>query len=270
MDQINTKQEENIFQWVFQRVFFYVSTGRLPEWPFRYMWAKRPLFVFMDTFPEDPIRITALFIKLIFRQMGIDQFVLLARAPGMLKDAVNACRSAGLKPFLLFGTLRGFILKNDFLPRTCDLDFGLLEKDYDKRGLLIKCMLDKGYRIGINAEYELLFHSNESHLLMIDFFNVYEKNDETVISTGFAENKKLVSNHFPAGLFEHFRMVGFYRVKVLVPVLSKEFIKLHYGPWSRDFINKRHHIEGRTNVRLEDKFYKPMGLSGALINFSSA
>lgn len=201
--------------------------------------------------------------------MGIDQFILLARAPGMLKDAVNACNSAGLKPFLLFGTLRGFILKNDFLPHTCDLDFGLSEKDYDKRGLLIKSMLEKGYRIGINAEYELLFYFHESPLLMVDFFNVYEKNNETVISTGFAENKKLVSNHYPAKLFQQFRMIDFYRVKVLVPVRSKEFINLHYGQWAKDFIHKRHHIDGRTNVQLEDKFNKPLNLSQEPHNYST-
>src|SRR3989344_1016254 len=136
----------------------------------------RPLLkLLLKVFSENPGRAIRFFPKLVRQEISGDGFVLQVCGPKVFNDALEATQGIGLKPFLIFGTLRGFVLIGDFLPRSEDVDFGLLDEDFKKKQLVKDVLLKKGYKHCIDDDYQLqLVHPRFSDLV-IDFFRVYKK-----------------------------------------------------------------------------------------------
>src|SRR4051812_34124377 len=91
------------------------------RWPSNFLWVK----ILLKTAPQHPIRVMKLFFKLLLKEISVQNFSLHAFGPTMVKDVVKCAEIANIKPFLFFGTLRGFVLLQDILPFSGDIDFAL-------------------------------------------------------------------------------------------------------------------------------------------------
>lgn len=232
------KSNTNFLKWVFERISFYVRNQKLPSWPYRYRSKLNSLELFIKCVRENPIRALRFCAKFFYQRKG---FILLIFGPRVLKDTVLICDSLGLKPFLLFGTLRGYMIRKDFLSKNCsgDMDLGLLEDDYRKAPLIKEAMCQKGYIFCQDNGYELLFVHPQFPSLFIDFFCVYKKDNHTVITTELDLDRKIMyTQYFPLDIFDEFRNMLFHKVKVFVPSKFEQFLLIHYGQQWKDQVKK--------------------------------
>jgi len=242
MDKHKNKYHLYFFCWFFERVLFYVKARKFPPWPSRYNWLREILKTFLLALRENPIRALRFCGKLFLRENSGKGFILLIFGPKALRDTLKACEDIGLKPLLLFGTLRGLVIQNDFLSKVCsgDIDFGLFEEDFQKKHLLKEVLLKKGYQYCCDNDYELVFMHPKFHCLLIDFYRMSKIDGQVMINVGFDDDDdKYLSNlYFPSNIFYELHMVNFQRNKVLVPRDPEKFLLLHYGQQWRDLENK--------------------------------
>ncbi len=209
------------------------------------------LNLFWKTFPENPINAIRFFPKLVRDEISDHGFVLFVCGQKVLEDALEASQGIGLKPFLVLGTLRGFILKKDFLPRSEDIDFGLLSEDFQKKHLIKEILLKKGYKHCIDDAWQLQLVHPKFPDLVIDFFHVYKKNGCMVISGLTDDHKMLTSCYFPPETFYEFCMVDFRLRKVLIPSDPEKFLSVHYGEEWKNPQRKFHYRYERKNMKIE-------------------
>ncbi|HTL46947.1 MAG TPA: LicD family protein [Verrucomicrobiae bacterium] len=183
---------------------------------------------------------------------------LLAHGSSVLEQALRACREAGVRPHLNFGTLLGYRRNKGFIQGDDDLDFGLLASDRPDIPLLIKTMEKAGFRL--KAEHHL-----EGPLAAIgDYCEITFVHQETGVSTDFyfyhAWNQEILYagaaeliGHFHEGLLkftpvEKNKIAGyalsypgdlagkfvpapFLSSEILVPADTDAYLERLYGNW---------------------------------------
>jgi LicD family len=72
-----------------------------------------------------------------------------------LRDFMAASREAGMKPFLMWGTLLGHVREGGILKHDKDIDMGILAADWPKRHMLIEAMQKRGYELRQARQYKI-------------------------------------------------------------------------------------------------------------------
>ena len=197
------------------------------EWPWRYRWI--PIF-FVGLFYNPVVCFKCLW-PLIRGEMFKPAFRLQLFGREMLKDALEACKTAGFAPFLAYGTLLGYYRDHGFIKTDNDIDLGLLEKDADKLPALTAEMIKKGYIVLKRTPTELLFRKKKHHKLLIEFC-IYcpHKNTSNVYHCIHSEEKDELNIHvYPENIFNKLEKARFLNFNVLIPENAEAYLVLTYG-----------------------------------------
>ncbi len=166
-----------------------------------------------------------------------------------LADVQECLEAAGLKPFLVFGTLLGCIREQRFIPGDMDIDLGVLgvpqiqtARDVLSRSGRLKIMRCR-YSNGALTKV-LLRHRNGSRIDLIAF----SKDEHSVSWTSF--NRGIIlSRHYPGSI--RLRRCTFQGVAVYVPEEAEDFLSWHYGDWRHS--DAGYHLITSGPIRSQDQ-----------------
>ena len=241
------KRNLDFFPWFFGRLLFYAKAHKFPGFPWRYRWIK----LFLEVLLENPIRSIKYCREFARGEIEEEGYILVVRGRKLLKDACQVCESIALKPFLIFGTLLGFVRENDFIYHDSDIDLGLLEDDFQKKDLIKEAMLKKGYKVRKVNDYGISFIHPEFPSLTLDFSRVYRENDHMIIAGLNYDQKTLFLHYFPLDIFREYRIVNFQNVKVFVPLEAEKFLTVLYGAWKIP-LKEFDYIYSYKNLKVEE------------------
>ncbi len=212
----------------------------------------RKLFLFAKTFLKDPAKARGIFRYCFNRQITAGGLSLFLYGDKLLKDCVEVCEAAGVKPFLVFGTLLGYVRENNFISHDHDIDLGLLDVDFQKKILIKELLMKKGYRQRLDNPYEFSLIHPEYPFTFIDFWRVFDKDNRTVIGMLSEDGKNtLFSYYFPPDSMSQFQEVNFHNNRVRIPVEPAIFLKACYGEWQVPQKNY-HYIFDSNNMFVND------------------
>ena len=147
-----------------------------------------------------------------------------------LRDFIEACREAGMNPFLMWGTLLGCVREGGFLKHDHDIDVGILARDWPKRNLLIEAMRRRGYGLDEDAcgNYKIRFVGRDLlGYLDVDAFFPWEGK-----MVCFFDHKQ--GKHgawFPLDALSNFRGVTFNGIHASIPDPPERVLETIYGDW---------------------------------------
>lgn len=172
--------------------------------------------------------------------------------PSVLRDTLEACRSLGMKPFLVWGTLLGYYREGRFIAHDKDIDLGLLSEGFTNKARLIRLMKQKGYLVRKEDDYVVSFYRAGFRELHIDLQHFYLKNGQIVFSIAPRQLPGLYSYYFPTEIFSQFRTVPFIDgVDVNIPTQTEAFLTIAYGNW-RIPQKKWHYLHSPRNLMREE------------------
>jgi LicD family protein len=145
-----------------------------------------------------------------------------------LRDFIEASDEAGLNPFLMWGTLLGFVREGGFLKHDRDIDIGILARDWPKRTALIKAMRTRGYRLEFERNYKLRFIGRDllGHL-DVDVFFPWEGKMVCFLDHEIGKH----GAWFPLNAFDNFRSLMFSSTRVSIPDPPEPVLETAYGDW---------------------------------------
>lgn len=184
----------------------------------------------VDGFGRDPLLALRLLLRLKFwDRKAWRQFSLAVHGKDMVADFYAASREVGIRPFLMWGTLLGFVREGALLEHDTDIDAGLLSGDYPKKDELSAAMQRRGYRLTRDVPYKLRFsRPNEVLHLDIDVFYPWQGK---LLSSSVSESGDFHGLWFERDLLERLREADFLGLRVLVPVSAEALLKAIYGSW---------------------------------------
>jgi hypothetical protein len=174
-----------------------------------------------------------------------------------LRDFYEASCEAGVRPFLMWGTLLGCVRERRLLKHDNDIDLGILWTDYAKKERLVASMQRRGYYVPIDSPYKLRFKRPFCRLWIdVDVFYPW---DGKMISC-WCEDGKLLATSFYQKAFDHFAEISFLGdLQVLIPDPPSSVLTTIYGDWhrpnshydsERDLLNRLHVPPGQPTPRL--------------------
>jgi phosphorylcholine metabolism protein LicD len=156
-------------------------------------------------------------------------FGLRVHGRAFLRDFIAASREAGMKPFLMWGTLLGHVREGRLLKHDKDLDMGILAADWPKRHVLIEAMQKRGYRLLDAREYKIVFERRDRLTRMdIDVFLPWE---DKMVCFSRQRDGSFRGAWFRSGAFKNFCNRVFLDSEVLIPDPPEPILEAIYGDW---------------------------------------
>lgn len=169
-----------------------------------------------------------------------------------LKDFLSEAQALGMRPFLLWGSLLGCVREGRFIDHDYDIDFAILEPDYDQKDALIRAMRRRGYRLRHDRPYQFSFNTSDG-LLHLDVDYLYPQNGKLVSSMLSEETGRAVEHVFdPKAIGSLRRAVFMDDVPVWVPERAEDVLTAMYGDW-RTPVREYDYRMGPQNKRGLDK-----------------
>lgn len=192
------------------------------------LWGVSWALCLWQAFARDPRRAVAEARWLRPTRRSWRRFSLQIHGRDFLADLYAASREAGVRPFLMWGTLLGCIREGDFLANDGDIDIGIVHTDYRRKAALIEGMRRRGYRLRYDLPYKISLWRPDRVLHMdIDVF--FPWNGRMVC---LAHNKgRVIGATFPADAFAALRDTVFLDLPVLVPAAADDILTAIYGNW---------------------------------------
>jgi hypothetical protein len=137
-----------------------------------------------------------------------------------LRDFVAASREAGMKPFLMWGTLLGHVREGGIVKH---------DKDWSKRHMLIEAMQKRGYELRQAREYKIaLVRRDRITKMDIDVFFPWEGK---MVCLARERDGSLRGAWFQPDAFDNFRSCTFLGSEVLIPDPPEPVLEAIYGDW---------------------------------------
>ena len=150
----------------YDRVLFYVKNRRMP-------YRIRLIIAIFKFFKYKPIKCLKYFGQMWAGDILLSSIELFMFGEETLRDAVEVGKNLNVKPFLLYGTLLGYVREGSFIKHDFDIDLGLLEEDFKRKDEIKEALLKRGYYIRIDNEFELSFIHPRSKSLFLDFWRFH-------------------------------------------------------------------------------------------------
>ncbi len=196
-------------------------------------WRLRILLAILRGFLRNPWRALCTVASVNIEMVSVYRFKLGIHGKDMLWDFMEASTSLGMRPFLMWGTLLGYIREGDFLKHDYDIDLGLLAQDYDKKEALVSAMTKRGYRVRHDVPYALSFETKDC-LLHLDVDLLYPFKGELITSMSSEKTGELTAHRFLVEDFETLEKKIFPGdIPVWVPGRAEHVLEMIYGEWRK-------------------------------------
>lgn len=220
---------------------------RQPRIPWRFRWFP-PVSGAMI---RHPIRIARLVRAFQAGRLTFEGLDLQANGAALLELLNLECRRAGVRPFLLWGSLLGCIRDGGFIWNDRDIDVGVLESERDRLPRVREAMLQRGFRIRIESATKLSLVHPLHPRLFLDLDIVHRYRDGWAITNADADAGRIFHYVFPLHVFNRVRDARFGSgSSVLLPADPEGFLTAVYGDW-RTPQAKSHYLFGPLNVEVE-------------------
>jgi len=171
-------------------------------------------------------RLSAISSRLSAKKKTLPDEVALARS---LVDFQDCLTAAGLKPFLIFGTLLGCIREQGFVPGDTDIDFGILgdaqlEIAHDAMSRSDRLQIS-GRRYWNGGLSQLLLRHENGCRMDLKAFSV----EAGSVAWNSFNDAIILRRHYPGTI--RLRRHMFQGAAVYVPEEAEAFLAWHYGDW---------------------------------------
>jgi len=189
----------------------------------------RPLSALWGGFRRNPRLAWQLATHMTFDTRSLRRFCLVIHGKDFLADVFGSADEAGIRVFLMWGTLLGAVRHQGLLPNDTDLDFGLLADDYRQKDAFVAAMVARGYLFDRDEAYKLRFFRRD-RVLHADF-DVFFPHQDRMICIAPANEGGYSGAGFPADSFSRLKpMIIADDLQVLVPDPPERVLVTIYGP----------------------------------------
>ena len=180
-----------------------------------------------------PARLSQYFGAFWSGRLSLNSFDLMVNGPRMLSETLALSAEAGLRPFLLWGSLLGCVRDGGFIAGDTDIDLGILESDAHRLPALRSAMVRRGYAVRIDNDLKLSLVHPKHHVLYIDFDVVRRFRDGWAITNTFSDPARVFHYCFKNEVFADVQATKFVDgMEVAVPGNWKCFLETVYGDWT--------------------------------------
>lgn len=184
-------------------------------------------------------------------RLTAESFDLLVNGPRLLSEALALGAAAGLRPFLLWGSLLGCVRDGGFIAGDLDLDLGILERDADRLAGFRAAMIRRGYVVRIDNGVKLSLVHPAHPRLFIDIDVVRRFRDGWAVTNADADPARIFHYRFDDEVFADLRAARFVDgIEVAIPGRPERFLEAAYGDWTVPQA-KVHFLYGPLNVEVE-------------------
>lgn len=209
-------------------------------------WRFRIASAILRGFLRDPWRAFCTAGSVNIQMVSVYRFKLGIYGRDMLRDFMISASGLGMRPFLMWGTLLGYIREGDFLKHDYDIDLGLLAEDYNKKEALVRAMAKRGYRVRHDVPYALSFETKD-RLLHLDVDLLYPFKGELITSMCSEKTDVLTAHRFLAKDFETLENKMFPgNISVWVPGRAEHVLEMIYGEWRKP-VKAYSYVQGPRN-----------------------
>lgn len=197
----------------------------------RIPWRLRIASAVLRGFFKDPLQALRSVRNINTEMASVYRFKLHIHGKDFLRDLMEESSKLGMRPFLMWGTLLGFIREGGFLTHDYDIDLGVLLEDYGKKNDLIRAMTARGYRVRHDVPFSLSFETRD-RLLHLDIDLLYPFQGDLISSMPSERTGRITAQRFPKDAFETLeRKVFPGNFSVWVPVRAEKVLETIYGVW---------------------------------------
>jgi hypothetical protein len=166
-----------------------------------------------------------------------------------LRSFYESSTEAGMRPFLMWGTLLGCVREGRFLRHDYDIDVGILADDYANKDRLVAAMRKRGYELASERLYKLKFVHPASRL-WLDVDVLYRWNGRMITSVE-SDGGHFKVSYFPLDAFDDFKEVVFLDdLRVLVPEPPETVLASSYGDWRTPVRDYRSQSDLRNRLQI--------------------
>jgi hypothetical protein len=181
-------------------------------------------------FRRDPRLAFQLAAGLRLNRRSWQRFSLQTGGKELLRKFYEASRETGVRPFLMWGTLLGYVRERRLLLHDKDIDVAIFGADYSKRDSLIAALERRGFVLREDRPHKLSFWGDDG-ILHIDIDVIYPW-EGRMICTTIDPDEGLIGAWFPEASFGDLREVVFLGdISVLIPEFPELVLETIYGDW---------------------------------------
>lgn len=220
---------------------------RRPHLPWRLRWVPR----IAGSATRQPLRTWRGVRRLGAGRLSVAGLDLQLNGARLLSRALEAARAAGLRPFLLWGSLLGCLREGGFIENDRDIDLGITADQAGRLPAYRTAMMRHGFRVRIENRHKLSMVHPRHPELFIDIDIVRQQGNRWCITNADAVPGRHFHYWFSSEVFAGVMRREFGEgTPVDVPAGAVQFLEQVYGDW-RTPQSKLHYLYGPLNVDVE-------------------
>jgi choline kinase len=191
-------------------------------------------------------------------RLGLEAFDLLVNGPRVLAETLALAAEAGLRPFLLWGSLLGCVRDGGFIVGDRDIDLGVFDGEAPRLAAWRAAMVGHGYHVRIDNEFKLSLVHPRHPRLFVDVDVVKPSRGGWTITNADADPARLFHYRFDKAVFSALRIAPFVDgIEAAVPADPEGFLEAVYGDWTVPE-PPVHYLYGPLNVEVELRSADPV------------